>query len=459
MIPDINATTTTEETPLKPKDQEKPTKVHYLALSMVGLAKLGDSVETYLPSVITQPMSCDLNLSKKEEDILALSMFASAGVFSVIAILYLRKLSRRPIILASLYISIIATIACSLVPNYTFLLLSRIAVGMAISINMIPLSVYLAEISPNKSFYVLSIAFSSLGWTLGGGWCGFLGYLFLGHVGWRWFVLITSIPLFIPPVLAFQIILPESRTMGSERSAKGDTIEGPEGDTVEGAQGDTVEGAQGDTIEEVQTSMSEMLWRTIIVLLFNVARSIPYAGAILLLPAIMKEDNIRNERGSPCNAIFGIQFLSVTLLFGVSHLLGHIFGYLVHANLSSAIIFTMYSLVSIFSTGLMMIYDDNIALLLTALSFIQVGFALAATEINILTDDKFFFTGSFLPVSSGIRLAVVFIMAIFANLISQLLHYRVVIKSILEHHWYAVFIACCSSYAVRLKRVGQSMLL
>ena len=293
-------------------------------------------------------------------------MFASAGVFSVIAILYLRKLSRRPIILASLYISILATIACSLVPNYTFLLLSRIAVGMVISINIVPLSVYMAEISPNKSFYVLSIALSSLGWTLGGGWCGFLGYLFLGHVGCRWLVLITSIPLFIPPVLAFQFILPESRTMGSESSA------------------------EGDTVEEVQTPMSEMLWRTVIVLLFNVVRSIPYAGAILLLPAILKEDNIRNERGSPCNAILGIQFLSVTLLFGVSHLLGRIFGYLVHANLSSAIIFTMCSLVSSVSSGMMMIYDDNIALLLIALSFIQVVFALAETEMNILTDDKFF---------------------------------------------------------------------
>ena len=62
MTPDINAASTTEEIPIKPKDKEKPTKVHYLALSMVGLAKLGDSVKAYLPSVITQPMSCDLNL-------------------------------------------------------------------------------------------------------------------------------------------------------------------------------------------------------------------------------------------------------------------------------------------------------------------------------------------------------------------------------------------------------------
>ena len=415
MTQNINATT--EEAPLKPKDKEKPTKIHYLALSMVGLAKLGDSVEAYLPSVITQPMSCDLNLSRKEEDILAVSLFVSCGVFSVIAILYLRKLSRRPIILASLYISILATIACSLVPNYTFLLLSRIAVGMSISVNMIPLSVYLAEISPNKSFYVLSIAFSSLGWTLGGGWCGFLGYLFLGHVGWRWFVLITSIPLFIPPVLAFQFILPESRTMGRESSA------------------------EGEMVEEVQTPMSEMLWRTVIVQLFNVARSIPYAGAILLLPAILKEDNIRNDRGSPCNAIFGVQFLSVTLLFGVSHLLGRIFAYLVHAKLSSAIIFTKCSIVCSVSTGLMMIYDDNIALLLTALSIVQLALVLAETEINILTDDKFFFTASFLPISSGLRLAVVFIMAVFANLISQLLHYKAVIQI---HFGAAVACLLCS---------------
>ena len=107
--------------------------------------------------------------------------------------------------------SIIASVLCAVMPDYISLLISWIILGATIAINMTPVSVYVSEIAPNKSFYAMSTVISGMGWSSGDRWCGLLGYLFLETVGWRWFVLLTSVPLFIPPVIMFQFILPETK--------------------------------------------------------------------------------------------------------------------------------------------------------------------------------------------------------------------------------------------------------
>ena len=58
VMPDESATLLRSST-------SKPTKLEYLALLSVTMAKLGDSVEFVLPAVITQPVSCELGLSRR----------------------------------------------------------------------------------------------------------------------------------------------------------------------------------------------------------------------------------------------------------------------------------------------------------------------------------------------------------------------------------------------------------
>ena len=99
----------------------KPTKIHFLAIMSVALGKLGDSVEFLLPAIITQPVNCEISVSQEKEYVLALIQFASAGIFSIISIPFLKKYPRRPSILFSLYFSIISVVVCATVPNYTFL--------------------------------------------------------------------------------------------------------------------------------------------------------------------------------------------------------------------------------------------------------------------------------------------------------------------------------------------------
>ena len=50
-------------------------KTDYLAFIAVRFIKFGVSVETFLPGAISQPISCELNITKFQEDILSLAIY------------------------------------------------------------------------------------------------------------------------------------------------------------------------------------------------------------------------------------------------------------------------------------------------------------------------------------------------------------------------------------------------
>ena len=384
-------------------DDGSPTKLHYLAMLFVSFSKFGGSVEFMLPAVITQPVSCDLALSEDQEHILALAQYASAAVFSIITIPFLQKFPRKPIILLSLYLAVISAIVCAIVPNYLSVLLSRILVGITIAIGTVPLSVYMSEISPNKNFYLLGTVLSTIGLTVGGGWCGILGYLFLERVGWRWFVLLTSVPLFIPSIIAFQFFLPESMP--------------------------TDDGCIDVVADNVKTSQKSMILRIVKVNIFNIFLGIPFFGSILLLPAIFKRDNIESNVGSYCNAIQGEQFLTITLMFGGCHLLGKGMGYVTHRlRVPYPVLFMVHSIINMLSLVLMQIYHNKTLILTANLCVVHTVLAGCAVEIDMLSFDATFFTPTYLPISSGLLLTLDFLIGIIGNAIAELLHITVVLK-------------------------------
>ena len=64
------------------------TKKDGLLLALAAMVKFGDGVEIYLPGVITQLVSCELGVSKFEEAVLGLSLYAAmmVSIFSATAI-------------------------------------------------------------------------------------------------------------------------------------------------------------------------------------------------------------------------------------------------------------------------------------------------------------------------------------------------------------------------------------
>ena len=153
----------------------KPSKIQILALFSAILAKLGDSVEFVLPAAFTQPVSCELGLSKRQENILGLVLYLSTAAFSKVTIPFLKKLPRRQVILFSLYMSIIVSVLCAVMPDYASLIASRIVLGMTVAVSLTLLSVYIVENSPNKKFYAMAAVIMAMGWNIGGGGAGFWG--------------------------------------------------------------------------------------------------------------------------------------------------------------------------------------------------------------------------------------------------------------------------------------------
>ena len=101
------------------------------------------------------------------------------------------KLGRRPALFVAINLAIIVTIVCAAVPNYITLLTSRVLLGVSISLNYTNFTNYITEIASDRKFFAVAITLQTTFYTLGGGWCGILGYLFLERIGWRYFVLPT----------------------------------------------------------------------------------------------------------------------------------------------------------------------------------------------------------------------------------------------------------------------------
>ena len=65
--------------PLCQKTGDRWTRRDFLLLTLNILVKFGDSVEIYLPGVITQLVSCQMGLTDLQEGFLAITLFVTMG--------------------------------------------------------------------------------------------------------------------------------------------------------------------------------------------------------------------------------------------------------------------------------------------------------------------------------------------------------------------------------------------
>ena len=73
---------------------------------------------------------------------------------------------------------------------------------MCVGLNGCTCGVFFAKFASSKEMVTKgTFLFEALTYPVGGTWVSILGWLFLDLVGWRVFVLLTSIPLFVPPLI------------------------------------------------------------------------------------------------------------------------------------------------------------------------------------------------------------------------------------------------------------------
>ena len=314
-----------ETTPIAPK--EGWSRRDILLLIFVLCIRFAEAIELYLPGVITQQVSCELGVTHLQEGFLGIILYIPF-TFSVSLSGYISdRFGRRLVILVTLYISILFTVLCAIVPNYYTLLLSRALIGLCLGVNTSTIAVYFSETVSSREIYRIGISLGSFCAPLGGGWIALFAYILLGSVGWRLFILISSIPFLIFPIIMLQFYLEESVPENSNSSC-----------TEE-------QGMIPLTVENFHWRVARTAASIFIIMLQGF-------GAILLLPALIRQNSedlslmqmnatLGEQLTSPnyltypsedmrcANTVHGGQLLYIALVTGVANLLGRVTGYLI----------------------------------------------------------------------------------------------------------------------------------
>ena len=188
--------------------------------------------------------------------------------------------------------AVAVTVLCACVPNFETLVLSRVLLGTSISINIINVSVYATEMIHDRTRYVLTMSLGSTAMSVAGGWIGVLSYLILESVGWRVFMVLTSLPFFFPQLIMLQFFLPDSKKYVSELA----NLEEDESNSA------LVQENDGKRNRNVHA----FIFKTSLVACVEYFIGF---GAAILMPAFTKAHNLANDVDSPCGRLHGSQFL------------------------------------------------------------------------------------------------------------------------------------------------------
>ena len=290
------------------------TQQDYLYLALAMMVKFGDAVEIYLPGVITQKVSCELGISSLQEGFLAIILYVFQGIAVLSAVKLASWFGERAVVLYSLYSSIVFTILCAIVPNYYTLLLSRALIGVGCGLNSSLIGVLCVKnISSKDILPKFSFLHSSLAFTLGSTWASLLGWLLLDYLGWRVFVLLTSIPLFIPPIFVLHFYTKREAYQESESDSESNPI---------------LASPNEDLPSEIYC---ERALKASLFMGFSFC--IGYGG-ILLLPAIIREHNLEGGFEKCGEVVHGPQYLILTGMTGLANVLGRLIGYPLTSRLS-----------------------------------------------------------------------------------------------------------------------------
>ena len=294
------------------------TRSDYILLAFGCLMNFGDGIEINLPGVITQRVSCELGVDSAQEGILGSVFYMTLSFSIIIAGPLAVRFGRKEVCLFSLYTSALVSIFCAIVANFYTLLLSRALIGLSVGFNLVIHCVLISEQVSckavlNKIWLIICIVYS-----LGGVWVSVLGYLTLDKLGWRVFIVLTSLPVFIPPIIILHFFISPEQEESEE-------------DEV-------------DAEPEV-LSIPDVIVRTCKAALFIATGFFESWSIILLLPALIKMLNMNQGSAEDCeNITQGSEFFLLALV-AFAEVGGRISFYFLHRKIRFRIMFVLMALV------------------------------------------------------------------------------------------------------------------
>lgn len=316
----------------------------YLLVSLAMLIKVGDGVEGYLPGVITQKVSCELGLSDFQEGVLAVVLIFFWTISILVSMPIANRLGERITLFLSLYLSIIFAVLCAFVPNYYTLLLSRALTGICAGLNSSVTSIFLAKhVSSKDVLTKSSFLAESMSFAVGGTWVSVLGWLCLDIVGWRIFILLTSIPFFVPPILILHFCI-------SDKLVDGHEVEKESGTT------NSIEPKETDGLVDSKSSESvpNFTARVIKSSLFAFSNLCIGYGSIILLPWLIRsyKEGLHEDKCS--EVVQGNDFLILAAVTGAANVIGRPLGYFLWSRVRFLILQSSITVIMALSYGIIL---------------------------------------------------------------------------------------------------------
>ncbi|XP_043924328.1 synaptic vesicle 2-related protein [Protopterus annectens] len=173
---------------------------------LTGLAWMADAMEMMILSILAPQLHCEWRLPNWQVALLTsvvfIGMMSSSSLWGNMSDQYGRKTGLKISVLWTLYYGVLSAFA----PVYSWILVLRGLVGFGIG--GVPQSVTLyAEFLPMKA-RAKCILLIEVFWALGTVMEVLLAVLVMPSLGWRWLLLLSTVPLIIFAVLCFW--LPES---------------------------------------------------------------------------------------------------------------------------------------------------------------------------------------------------------------------------------------------------------
>ncbi|XP_063685460.1 uncharacterized protein LOC134819440 [Bolinopsis microptera] len=182
------------------------------------LCDFADGTEIDLPGMLTQQVSCDIGISHWKEGLLDCILFFSLAVSVMIAGPLAKRFEKRKIVLISLYLSVCSLVFCGMVANFTALFLSRAILGFCCGLRYTIIYVWAADIVSNKEILDRILMITQIFYTAGSMWSSVLGFLLLEWIGWRKFLLFSTLPVLSPPIIMVHFCVKDIKGSQIERS-------------------------------------------------------------------------------------------------------------------------------------------------------------------------------------------------------------------------------------------------
>ena len=179
----------------------------YLYWFLTGLLSVSDMAEIVIISVIIPLQRCEWELSPTFEGAVSMSLFIFYTIFAIVFGKISDKFGRKLVLKWSMVVMTLAAITCALAPNKWVFIVARSVTGACIGTNVNCILCYATEFSESKDrligMTVFNIVTSSAAALV-----NLIAWLMLNNIGWRWFLIVMSLPFI--PALALTFYLPGS---------------------------------------------------------------------------------------------------------------------------------------------------------------------------------------------------------------------------------------------------------